>query len=77
MSHKCGDDLKWARRGDAAKVNTSQMEIGNSGMAPLRARLSRMSKERSILLIQRTLYLNTLKTRANIAAATRPAQAQE
>jgi len=46
------------------------MEIGNSGVAPLRARLSRMSKERSILLIQRTLYLNTLKTRAGIAAAT-------
>ena len=70
MSHKCGDEQKWGRRGDSKRVNTSQMEIGNSGVAPLRARLSRMSKERSILLIQRTLYLNTLKTRAGIAAAT-------
>lgn len=55
-SHKCGPVLQLHDRGDHRDTNSSLMEAQNAAIAPYRARLSRMSRERSLLLLQRAYY---------------------
>lgn len=66
-AHHCGPVLQVHGRGDLKLTNTSVMESKNSAIAAYRPRLSRTSKARALLLLQRAFYLNNIRERVKAA----------